>query len=73
LPPATLAELDQILPGWKKDSVPGSPYSIADYRVPKNVGGETGLKKFREQLHMRGMKLILDFVPQSHGAGIIHG
>jgi len=51
----------------KKDSVPGSPYSIADYRVPKNVGGETGLKKFREQLHMRGMKLILDFVPNHMG------
>ena len=62
-----LAEFDQILPGWTKDDVPGSPYSIADYSVPENLGGENGLKKFRKQLHLRGMKLILDFVPNHLG------
>lgn len=62
-----LAQFDQILPGWKKDDMPGSPYSISDYSVPKNLGGERGLKQFRNQLHSRGMKLILDFVPNHLG------
>ncbi len=62
-----LAQFDHILPGWKKDDVSGSPYSIADYHVPKNLGGESGLEKFRKQLHAHGMKLILDFVPNHLG------
>lgn len=64
---AMLAEFDQILPGWKQEDVPGSPYSIADYHVPKKLGDETGLQTFRKQLHARGMKLILDFVPNHLG------
>jgi len=65
--PAMLAEFDQIFPGWTKDDVHGSPYSIADYHVPKYLGGESGLKKFRKHLDSRGMKLILDFVPNHLG------
>lgn len=65
--PELLAQFDQILPGWTKDDVPGSPYSITDYSVPKNLGGENGLKKFRKRLHACEMKLILDFVPNHLG------
>ncbi len=56
-------ELDLALPGWTKDDVAGSPYSISGYHVPRALGGDTGLKRFRSKLHQHGLKLILDFVP----------
>ena len=56
-----------VLPDWNEDDVTASPYAIVGYDVNPELGGEEGLKKFREMLHARGMKLILDFVP-SHTA-----
>jgi hypothetical protein len=58
---------DEILPGWGDEDVGGSPYAIADYKAPRALGGESGLKKFRERLHAHGLKLILDFVPNHLG------
>ena len=58
---------DHLIPGWTKEDVGGSPYSIADYKVIPSLGGEEGLKEFRARLHQFGMKLILDFVPNHVG------
>lgn len=58
---------DQVLPGWREADVAGSPYAIADYKIPRALGGETGLKKFRARLHAHGLKLMLDFVPNHLG------
>jgi glycosidase len=52
-----------LLPEWKSDDVVASPYSIADYRVAETLGGEAALAEFRKRLAKRGIKLILDFVP----------
>jgi hypothetical protein len=60
-------EYDRVLPGWKDADVAGSPYSIADYSVPKTLGGDEELKQFRAKLNKLGMKLILDFVPNHLG------
>ena len=43
--------------------VPGSAFAICDYQVEERLGGRAGLAFFREQLRDRGIKLILDFVP----------
>ncbi|MCB9369428.1 MAG: alpha-amylase [Calditrichaeota bacterium] len=56
-----------VLPDWTPDDVVASPYALIGYEVNPELGGEEGLKKFRENLHARGIKLILDFVP-SHTA-----
>lgn len=58
---------DEIIPGWTEADIGGSPYAIADYHVPEALGGDVGLKAFREKLHARGMNLILDFVPNHLG------
>ncbi|HEX5221047.1 MAG TPA: alpha-amylase family glycosyl hydrolase [Verrucomicrobiae bacterium] len=58
---------DEVLPGWTEADVAGSPYSIADYSVPKALGGDEGLKHFRAKLKLHGLKLILDFVPNHLG------
>ena len=41
----------------------GSPYCIRQYVVDPHLGGTEGLAIAREQLAKRGMKLLLDFVP----------
>ena len=43
--------------------VPGSAFAICDYQVEERLGGAAGLAIFRERLRTRGLKLILDFVP----------
>jgi hypothetical protein len=58
---------DEALPGWREADVAGSPYSIANYEVPAELGGETGLEEFRKRLQRAGLKLMLDFVPNHLG------
>jgi len=58
---------DESLPGWRKEDVAGSPYSIAEYKVPRALGGNSALQDFRAKLHRAGLKLILDFVPNHLG------
>ena len=58
---------DEVLPGWTEADVAGSPYGIGDYQVPPVLGGELGLRELREKLWRRGLKLVLDFVPNHVG------
>jgi hypothetical protein len=51
-----------LLPDAKDSDVTGSPFAVADYRVPRAWGGQNGLKAFRQQLHAHGLQLLLDFV-----------
>ena len=58
-----LHEYRQALPDITEADVPGSAFAICDYRVDEHMGGRDGLAIFREELRLRGIKLILDFVP----------
>ena len=60
-------EYSEALPDLRDADVAASPYAIADYSVSPALGGELALQRFREQLHHRGLKLFLDFVPNHLG------
>lgn len=51
------------LPDVTPDDVVGSPYCVAEYRVDDSLGGPNGLAVARAQLARRGLRLILDYVP----------
>lgn len=60
-------EFDEALPGWRPGDVAGSPYSVADYRVAPEFGGDSALASLRARLHRRGIAILLDFVPNHVG------
>ena len=56
-------EYDEALPGWIAADVTGSPYAIAEYCVAPDFGGDAALAALRSRLAKRGIRVILDFVP----------
>ena len=71
------------LPDAGVDDIVGSPYCVREYEVDAALGGRAGLAAARAELALRGMGLILDFVPNhiapdhpwidSHPDYFIHG
>ena len=53
----------QALPDFKLEDNVGSPYCIRRYVVDQHLGGPKALAIARRELAQRGMKLLLDFVP----------
>jgi glycosidase len=51
------------LPDLRPEDVPGSPYCVRDYRVDAAFGGPEALAAARAELASRGVRLILDYVP----------
>jgi hypothetical protein len=56
-------EYHKALRYFNTDDVVGSPYAVYYYHVDSHLGGQDGITSFREELSKRGIKLILDFVP----------
>ena len=52
-----------MLPDLKMDDISGSPFAIVAYETSKDFGGDAALARIRERLARRGLKLLLDFVP----------
>ena len=61
--PALRSDFQAALPDWRAEDVVGSPYCVRDYVVDDRLGGPAGLAAAREALAVRGVRLILDFVP----------
>ena len=59
--------LKDTLPDLQEEDIGGSGFAIADYRVHPDLGGEPALKRLRARLKKRGLKLMLDFVPNHMG------
>ena len=60
--PATAAQFNLALPGWKPADVISSPYAITAYVPDQRIGNWAALDAAREKLRARGIALFLDFV-----------
>ena len=58
-----LADFCRALPDFTEQDNVGSPYCVRRYLVDAELGGREGLAFAREQLARRGMRLVLDYVP----------
>ena len=58
-----LDELRRVVPDLRPRDVIGSPYCIRRYAVDSRLGGARGLAIARKALERRGIRLLLDFVP----------
>jgi hypothetical protein len=61
--PGLLADFRRALPDFSPEDNVGSPYCVRRYVVDECLGGPAGLAAARKMLAERGIRLILDFVP----------
>lgn len=60
---ALRGEFERVLPDLTDDDICGSGFAIQNYQVSASLGGAAGLANFRARLAARGIRLMLDFVP----------
>jgi hypothetical protein len=60
-------EFIETLPDLKDEDIAGSGFAITGYKVHEHLGGDEALTRLRKRLRSRGLKLMLDFVP-NHSA-----
>jgi glycosidase len=56
-------EFEHTLPDLREEDIAGSGFAIKDYRVHRNLGGDAALARLRARMRQRGLRLMLDFVP----------
>jgi hypothetical protein len=56
-------EFEETLPDLKEEDIGGSGFAIQSYIVHRDLGGDAALARLRQRLRQRGLKLMLDFVP----------
>jgi hypothetical protein len=61
--PTWQAEFRSALPDLTDDDICGSGFAISAYEVDEALGGKAALAEFRARLAKRGLRLMLDFVP----------
>jgi Alpha amylase, catalytic domain len=67
--PELRREFEETLPDLSDEDITGSGFAITGYDVHAELGGDAALARVRERLASRGMKLMLDFVPNHVGLG----
>ena len=60
-------EFEETLPDLREEDIAGSGFAITGYRVHKALGGDAALARLRDRLRKRGLRLLLDFVPNHTG------
>lgn len=65
--PGWQEEFKKTLPDLSEEDIGGSGFAITGYQVHPALGGDEALRRLRERLQKRGLKLMLDFVPNHMG------
>src|SRR5689334_11165398 len=60
-------EFQETLPNLCEEDIAGSGFAITGYSAHKQLGGDEALIRLRDRLHKRGLRLMLDFVPNHTG------
>src|SRR6476659_1955265 len=60
-------EFQDTLLDLREDDIAGSGFAITGYDVHDQLGGDAALARLRERLRARGLRLLLDFVPNHTG------
>jgi hypothetical protein len=60
-------EFEETLPDLREEDIAGSGFAITGYKVSQALGGDEALARLRERLRKRGLRLLLDFVPNHTG------
>ncbi len=64
-----MREFRETLPDLTEGDICGSGFAITGYEVAPALGGAEALAGFRRRLAARGLKLMLDHVPNHTGLG----
>jgi len=56
-------EFEETLPDLREEDIVGSGFAITGYSAHPSLGGDAALARLRDRLRTRGLKLMLDFVP----------
>ena len=60
-------EFQETLPDLEEEDIAGSGFAITRYTVSEQLGGDAALSRLHKRLRERGIKLMLDFVPNHTG------
>ena len=81
--PDVRRDAEATLPDLRESDIAGSGFAITGYTVDPHLGGDDALARIRERLRVRGLRLMLDFVPnhtaldhpwvQDHEEYYVHG
>lgn len=61
--PGWRREFEETLPDLTEEDIAGSGFAIQSYTVHRDLGGDAALARLRARMQKRGLKLMLDFVP----------
>jgi hypothetical protein len=53
----------EVLPDLRDADIAGSGFAISSYTVHRSLGGPAALARLRNRMRQRGLRLMLDFVP----------